>query len=236
MNSPPSSSKKKSKKGEIEMNEKRPQESSSSRNIDEKESAVSSTNKRKYKSDPIQKQSSPTVPVEPYDQSDKDNEYGEFEDEDNEDEDDESDLTEDEDLHLQNPKTTSSNQHRNSQLQKEKNREHAKNTRMRRKNFIESLKDQLIQLQNEQEKIDRERKVNLNRLIEQTQVRQRVLEELMRYRCVVSYIEKHVWLDRGIYMTLLEESVIYTLPVTPYRTFPPAEVRTHCNHRLYSLH
>jgi hypothetical protein len=210
-----------------ETDQKRPQElaieshRSTSLNKDQdRDKAFSNPNKRKHNN-------SSSVPVEPFDRNDKDNEYGEFEVEDNDDEDDESDISVDQEEGDNNNRISSAtDQHLsgNSQLQKQKNREHAKNTRMRRKNYIESLKDQLTQLQNEQDRLDRERKVNLNRLIEQTQVRQRVLEELMRYRCVVSYSEKHIWLDRGIYMTFLEETIVYTLPVTPYRTFPPAEV------------
>ena len=51
---------------------------------------------------------------------------------------------------------------------KEKNREHAKNTRMRKKSYIESLKDDVKQLSDLREKTDDMRKLQL-------QVRKRVI-------------------------------------------------------------
>jgi uncharacterized FlaG/YvyC family protein len=50
---------------------------------------------------------------------------------------------------------------------KEKNREHAKNTRMRKKKFIESLKDSIKSLTDEKDKIEREKRISLNRVMEQ---------------------------------------------------------------------
>jgi len=52
-------------------------------------------------------------------------------------------------------------------LAKEKNREHAKNTRMRKKNFIESLKDTVKQLADDREKTERERTLAITKLLEQ---------------------------------------------------------------------
>lgn len=50
---------------------------------------------------------------------------------------------------------------------KEKNREHAKNTRMRKKKFIEALKDSIKVLTDEKEKGEREKRISLNRTMEQ---------------------------------------------------------------------
>lgn len=101
---------------------------------------------------------------------------------------------------------------------KEKNREHAKNTRMRKKNYIESLKESIKLMVDEREKIDRERKVAFSRLQEQITVRKKVLQEVLEYRA--SGV-----LDAALWGTLLEESIIFVLPVTPYRSFPPLEVK-----------
>lgn len=100
---------------------------------------------------------------------------------------------------------------------KEKNREHAKNTRIRKKNYVESLKDSIRSLSEEKEKTERDRKVSLSRLLEQTTVRKRVLQDFMTLRgqCV---------LDRAQWSTILEESVEFVLPITPYRSFPPTQV------------
>ena len=55
---------------------------------------------------------------------------------------------------------------------KAKNREHAKNTRIRKKHYIEALKESLKLLSEERDKIDRDRRNSLSRLAEQ------VVEEL----------------------------------------------------------
>ena len=50
---------------------------------------------------------------------------------------------------------------------KAKNREHAKNTRIRKKHYIEALKESLKLLSEERDKIDRDRRNSLSRLAEQ---------------------------------------------------------------------
>jgi len=50
---------------------------------------------------------------------------------------------------------------------REKNREHAKNTRMRKKNYIESLKESIKMLTDEREKNDQDRKNTLGKLADQ---------------------------------------------------------------------
>lgn len=53
---------------------------------------------------------------------------------------------------------------------KAKNREHAKNTRQRKKNYIESLKDSVRLLAEERDLVDRERKNQLSRLAEKVSI------------------------------------------------------------------
>lgn len=53
---------------------------------------------------------------------------------------------------------------------REKNREHAKNTRMRKKNYIESLKESIKQLTDERERCDLERKASLSKLADQVDI------------------------------------------------------------------
>lgn len=50
---------------------------------------------------------------------------------------------------------------------KEKNREHAKNTRLRKKNYIESLKKSIKELSDEREKTERDKKQSMNKIMEQ---------------------------------------------------------------------
>ena len=54
-----------------------------------------------------------------------------------------------------------------AQNAREKNREHAKNTRMRKKNYIESLKENIKQLTDEREQSDLKRKASLSKLADQ---------------------------------------------------------------------
>ena len=53
------------------------------------------------------------------------------------------------------------------QKTKSKNREHAKKTRIRKKNYIESLRETVKNLSEEREKADRDSRIALTRLIEQ---------------------------------------------------------------------
>lgn len=100
---------------------------------------------------------------------------------------------------------------------KEKNREHARNTRMRKKNYIESLKDTIKALNDDREKLDRERRVAFNRMNEQINVRRKVLQDTLTYHSAGL-------LDSGLWSTLLDEKVTFVFPVTPYRSFPPLDV------------
>jgi hypothetical protein len=53
------------------------------------------------------------------------------------------------------------------QKTKTKNREHAKKTRIRKKNYIESLKEAVKNFSDERERIDRDSRITLSRLTEQ---------------------------------------------------------------------
>lgn len=55
-------------------------------------------------------------------------------------------------------------------IAKAKNREHAKNTRIRKKNYIEALKETVKKHADEREKVDRGRRICLSRLAEQVRV------------------------------------------------------------------
>lgn len=100
---------------------------------------------------------------------------------------------------------------------KEKNREHAKNTRIRKKNYLEALKDSIRVLTEDRERVERDRKVSLSRLLEQATVRKKVLADIMNFRVIGM-------LDRNVWATLVDENVEVVLPITPYRSFPPSEV------------
>ena len=100
---------------------------------------------------------------------------------------------------------------------KVKNREHAKNTRMRKKNYIETLKDTFQHLAQERENLDKDRRFSLTRLAEQCTVRKKVLQAFFTHR---ANNEK----NRSKWTNVLDESFRLVIPVTPYRSFPPSEV------------
>jgi hypothetical protein len=102
---------------------------------------------------------------------------------------------------------------------KAKNREHAKNTRIRKKHYIEALKESLKLLFDERDKIDKDRRSSLSRLAEQANVRKQVLQTMFFYRASAETSLKR-------WGSILDDNFQLVLPITPYRSFPPAEVST----------
>jgi hypothetical protein len=100
---------------------------------------------------------------------------------------------------------------------KEKNREHARNTRIRKKYYVESLKETIKGLNEERDRIYMERKILYNKMTEQTNVRKKVLQDTLNYRVSGSF-------DLTLWSTLFDESIVLLLPVTPYRSFSPSEI------------
>ena len=100
---------------------------------------------------------------------------------------------------------------------KAKNREHAKNTRIRKKHYIEALKESLKLLFDERDKIDKDRRSSLSRLAEQANVRKQVLQTMFFYRASAETSLKR-------WGSILDDNFQLVLPITPYRSFPPAEV------------
>jgi hypothetical protein len=98
-----------------------------------------------------------------------------------------------------------------------KNREHAKNTRMRKKNFIDQLREQVEFLSDERDRIDRERRAALQAMADRFLVRKQVVQMMLLFRG-----EGESNFDR--WRTLLDESFVMHLPITPYRSFSPSEV------------
>ena len=100
---------------------------------------------------------------------------------------------------------------------KDKNREHARNTRSRKKQYIEALKQAFQELSAEREQLDRDRNDTVARLAEQAAARKQALRTMFYYRAIGE-------LSREKWAAILEEDFRLVLPVTPYRSFPPDEV------------
>ena len=99
-----------------------------------------------------------------------------------------------------------------------RNREHARNTRARKKAYLESLKSTLDELCRERDTLVNERASAASLLLEMQKTRTDVLLSFFALRS--SYEKKRV-----IWSSILDESMSCVMPVTPYRSFPASEVQ-----------
>lgn len=93
---------------------------------------------------------------------------------------------------------------------RDRNREHARNTRLRKKAYVEELKRTLTELVAQRDSAELEKRHTAQRELEQREVRFRVMEEFLklRGRNETSYTR---------WGAILEEVFTFTLPVTDYR-------------------
>lgn len=101
---------------------------------------------------------------------------------------------------------------------RKRNREHARNTRARKKAYLESLKNTLDELCKERDSLVSERAGAASLLLEIQKTRTDVLLSFFALR---STYEKR----RPLWSSILDESFTCVMPVTPYRSFPASEVQ-----------
>lgn len=101
-----------------------------------------------------------------------------------------------------------------------KNREHAKNTRMRKKVLIEKLDVELRRLIEEQEHITKQRFDNLTRVVQISQERKQKLLDMFEQRSSGNLSTEKA-------EQIFDVDIELLLPLTPYRYFPLHEV-SHC--------
>jgi PAS domain S-box-containing protein len=102
---------------------------------------------------------------------------------------------------------------------RDRNREHAKNTRMRKKAFLEELKTTVDDLCQERDTLVSERTCAASVMVEMHNTR---TEVLMSFFALRSTNEKR----RELWASILDESCFTcAVPVTPYRSFPASEVQ-----------
>jgi len=102
---------------------------------------------------------------------------------------------------------------------RERNREHARNTRLRKKAYLETLKSTVNELCQERDTLVTERAGAASILVEMNNTR---TEVLMSFFALRSANEKR----RQLWASILDESCFSCiLPVTPYRSFPASEVQ-----------
>ncbi|KAL3905059.1 MAG: hypothetical protein SGARI_004637 [Bacillariaceae sp.] len=100
---------------------------------------------------------------------------------------------------------------------RERNREHAKSTRLRKKAYIQKLKELVEGLHAERTEEVRQRRVAIQHLAEMQNVRRAVIRTFLRFH---SNYER----DARKWETILEDSFWLKQPVTPYRCFRRSEI------------
>ena len=104
---------------------------------------------------------------------------------------------------------------------RERNREHAKNTRLRKKEYVERLKMSVDELCRERDNLVSERATAASLMVEVHSKRVDVLRSFFALRASYSVSQK-----RELWSSILDESSFTCrLPVTPYQSFPSSEVQ-----------
>jgi len=102
---------------------------------------------------------------------------------------------------------------------RDRNREHARNTRLRKKQYLETLKKSLTELGKERDLLVNDRAVAATLMAETTKIRTEVLLSFLALRSEYK-------INRELWSRVLDESGFQcVLPVTPYRSFRCSEVQ-----------
>lgn len=114
---------------------------------------------------------------------------------------------------------TDMNPEEKAKANRDRNREHARNTRLRKKAYLEKLKTTVDELCKERDALVSERSGKANLLVEIHNTRTEVLLSFFALR---SSNETR----RQLWSSILDESCFQcVLPLTPYRSFPASEVQ-----------
>jgi len=105
-----------------------------------------------------------------------------------------------------------------AQQNRDRNREHARSTRLRKKAYVSKLKDLVDGLHRERTEEVRQRRVAIQHLAETQDVRRAVVSSFLRFHA------SHET-DRRKWTTLLEDDFWLKQPVTPYRCFRRKEIQ-----------
>lgn len=100
---------------------------------------------------------------------------------------------------------------------RDRNREHARSTRLRKKAYVQKLKELVEGLHAERTEEVRQRRVAIQHLAEMQNVRRAVIRSFLRFH---SSNER----DKRKWSTMLENDVWLKQPVTPYRYFRRSEI------------
>lgn len=104
-----------------------------------------------------------------------------------------------------------------AQQNRDRNREHAKNTRLRKKAYVTKLKELMDQMTRLKDNEDNERKLLGEKIYEQNLLRKHILRTMLSFRAENCQ-------DRDKWTSILDESIIFSIPITPYRSFHKNDV------------
>ena len=107
------------------------------------------------------------------------------------------------------------------QQSRDRNREHARSTRLRKKAYVNKLKELLDALHVERSEDDRKRRVAVQKLADIQELRRKVVKTFFGY---------HASCERNTtkWRMILEEDFWLKQPVTPYRSFRRCEIEKVC--------
>jgi len=105
-----------------------------------------------------------------------------------------------------------------TQSNRERNREHARNTRLRKKAYVENLKQTLDDLCKERDALVLERTEAAKSLIETNQSQ---IQVILTFFALRAQCEKR----RSVLASIMDENISCIFPITPYRSFPSSEVQ-----------
>ena len=100
---------------------------------------------------------------------------------------------------------------------RDRNREHARSTRLRKKAYVAKLKELVEGLHAERTEEVRQRRIAIQSLAEMQNVRRSVVKSFLRYHANYEPDERK-------WTTLLEDKFWLKQPVTPYRSFRSSEI------------
>ncbi len=103
------------------------------------------------------------------------------------------------------------------QLNRDRNRQHARSTRLRKKAYVNKLKELVDGLHAERSEEARKRRVAVQHLAEVQNTRRKVVSKFLRFHS--SYEN-----DPRKWNTLLEDDFFLKQPLTPFRSFPTQEI------------
>ena len=103
------------------------------------------------------------------------------------------------------------------QLNRDRNRQHARSTRLRKKAYVNKLKELVDGLHAERSEEARKRRVAVQHLAEVQNIRRKVISKFLQYHSGYEH-------DTRKWETILEEGFYVKQPLTPFRSFQTKEI------------